>query len=272
MKTLPFFLLLWSSLSSAAVLCGRSQPEIKAYLREPSSRVSFENDGGLFNGGVCWWHSRLQRSSAYLVRFKPDLNPPTNPELQKILHDLREMKNLVVIPGYHDFYTFSKDHHHSIQGMLDEWQKIDGFLNFEWLRGISGRSRLPAGELVARMDSVYNFYKKSPAPVWLMAQIKGVTSHSLLLLNMEKNATGYDLEVIDSNHPLETLTIEYHHGDVTIHAPKDKYTFVPYVGFQNDYRNILSALQRSCPDSMVSEEYEIEDGEVEISDNTEPQY
>ena len=81
----------------------------------------------------------MQRSSAYLVSYRPELPPPTRPELLKILLSLRNMDSVVVIPGYEDYLTFSHDYKKEIQEVLDGWQKLDGFFNFQWIRGISGR-------------------------------------------------------------------------------------------------------------------------------------
>lgn len=257
-KLLPF-LLLFSIPVFAQDICTRTQDGIKIHLSDASSRIAFENDGGLINGGVCWWHSRLQRSSAYLVKFAPAEPRPSKPELDKILHSLRVMDKVVVIPGYADFFSFSKDYQREVQSMLEEWQKRDGFLNFEWIRGISGRSELSMDKMKERMDDVYRYYKNSPSPLWTMAQIKGITSHSLLMLNMRQTETGYDMDVIDSNHPDKTLFISYAYGDRSL--KNDKYTFVPYTGFQNDFRLITKAISHACGD--VLSKSDVEDGDIE---------
>lgn len=265
MNKLPFiFLIFFPLIASAQTFCSRTQSNIKSHLEDSSSRISFKNSGGLFNGGVCWWHNRLQRSSAYLVKFVPELNPPTNPELYQILFQLRTMNKVTIIPGYQDFETFTKDFKPAIQAMLNHWQKHDGFYNFEWLRGISGRSALDPESMRLRMNDIFDHYKKSPAPLWIMAQIKGITSHSLLVLNMEQTDNGYEMKVIDSNHPADLLQISYYFGDVNLKAPKDKYTFVPYAGFQQDFRLISSALKSHCGDkSLLLNILELRDGEIE---------
>ena len=157
--------------------------------------------------------------------------------------------------------------------MLDRWQKADGFFNFEWMRGISGRSSLPAGEMRLRMDDVYKHYKNSPTPLWIMAQIKGITSHSLLILQMVQTANGYDLNVIDRNHPLDTIRIEYHEGDMNLRATGESYSFVPYVGFQNDFSKLSAALKTACGGLTESLDLSgVEEGDVELpTDNTEKQ-
>lgn len=246
----------------AQSVCQRDQSYIKATLLSPTSRISFENNGGLFNGGVCWWHSRLQRASVYLVEFHPDLSPPSSQEAYKILNSIKDMNKVVVIPGYSDFESFTKDHKIVTQRMLNVWQKIDGFINFQWIRGISGQSSLDPFEMKKRMDNVFNYFNQTSVPVWLMAQVRGITSHSLLLLNMVQRIDGYDLSVIDSNHPLETLKIEYNIGDESL--KNDNYTFVPYVGFQDDFSRIYGVLSKRCKGDLFNQIPDIIRGDVEI--------
>jgi hypothetical protein len=260
MNKLLLFFFLFSGLSHADDICTRSQDNIRTILKETSSRIAFENAGGLINGGVCWWHSRLQRSSTYLVKWRPEERTPTRPELHKILHTLRTMTDTVVIPGYSDFNSFTRDHQEEVQALLEDWQRRDGFLNFEWIRGISGKFSLPPAKMKARMDEVYRYYKNSPAPLWIMAQVKGITSHSFLILSMQNTEDGYLMSVIDSNHPLKTLMIEYQVGDSYLR--NDSYTFVPYVGFQNDFRLISRSLIKRCGSNLI-EFQDVEEGEIE---------
>ena len=97
-----------------------------------------------------------------------------------------------------------------------------------------------------------------------MAQIKGLTSHSLLILTMTYRESGYDMIVIDSNHPQDLVNIEYYHGDTFLHAKGEKYNFVPYAGFQNDFKNIQAALKKSCGNkSFLLDLSHLRDGEVE---------
>lgn len=175
------------------------------------------------------------------------------------------MDEVVTIPGYSDFESFTKDVRPEIQAILNDWQKTDGFLNFEWIRGISGQSFLPPEQMKIRMDDVYSYFKTSPNPIWLMAQIKGITSHSLLLTSMHSNGRGYTLEVIDSNHPTETYSIDYVYGDQFLRPKYEKYTFVPYVGFQRDFKKISETLKRVCGDkNKLIDSSVILDGQIEI--------
>lgn len=243
MKTF-FFLLLLAPVAFAQDLCSR---DVRLFLDAPETRIAFANDGGLANGGVCWWHSRLQRASAYLVRFEPETKAPTAKEVERILLRLRTMKEVVTIPGFPNFESFTRAHQKAVQSVLDGWQRIDGFLNQQWIRSISGRSKLPAEQMQARMKEIFKTYKASPVPVWVMAQVKGITSHAFLLLEMQEEGRGFHLKAIDSNKPGVTRDIVYNEGDEAIRFTGADYSFVPYVGFQGDFVKMASALKKHCP-------------------------
>ncbi|HXH74141.1 MAG TPA: hypothetical protein VNJ08_04205 [Bacteriovoracaceae bacterium] len=243
------FLLLFIAFSSYAQedFCSRGKDTIRTNLENPSSRIAFKNNGGFFDGGVCWWHSRLQRASAFLVRFEPSAPIPTQSKVSKILSRLKSMKEVVTIPGYSDFESFTRANHKAVQATLNAWQRMDGFINQQWIRSISGRSSMQAEKMKAKIDEIYQAYQDSPVPVWLMAQIKGISAHSFLLLEMNQVANGYQLKVIDSNRPDVVSDITYTYGDQNLHVIGSNYTFVLYVGFQADFQKMARALKAHCP-------------------------
>lgn len=246
MKNLFCIVLLALSFNVSAQICVRNQNDIKSLLANESSRIAFKNRGGLINGGVCWWHSRLQRASAYLVQYAPQKPRANAVEVRRILKTLQQMNAVVTIPGYDNFKSFSKDNEQEVQSVLENWQQLDGVFNFEWVRGISGRSTLPAAELEKQMADIYRLSLNSPTPIWLLAQIKGITSHSFLLHSIVKKANGFDLQVIDSNSPLIIRSVAYQVGQQNLHVTGDKTTFIPYVGFQKDFNLITKALKKHC--------------------------
>lgn len=249
---------------SAQPLCERIQNGIVSYLENPASRLAFKNQGGLFKGGVCWWHNRLQRSSAYLLDFKPELTPPNAKQLQQLLSDLRKMKKVVVIPGFSDFKSFTKTHQKEVQQMLESWQREDGFINQEWTRGISGKFELEPEAMKARMNQLHQQFLDSPQPMWVMAQIKGIESHAFLILDMQPLVDGYELKLIDSNYPEQTRTIQYLHGQKFLKHPKDKYTYIPYLGFQKDFKTIQASVDEYCGNVLIFSGQKIPMGEIEM--------
>ena len=91
--------------------------------------------------------------------------------------------------------------------------------------------------------------------------MKGIGSHAYLVIQMKTTDDGYQLTVIDSNYPLDSLTTNYHKGDHFLTV--GKFDFVPYVGFQNDFKKIFSALQSTCKKSYFNSE-EIPAGDIEL--------
>lgn len=270
MKILLLTILLSSSSSAwSAAFCQRTKSDIHQALDQVENRISFKNRGGLINGGVCWWHSRLQRSSLYLARYAPQKPKPNGAQLRAILSSLKKMNQVVQIGGYANFQEFSRENQPAIQSLLEQWQKEDGILNFQWIRGISGRSELPGPELEKKMKKLYDVFRSSPTPVWVMAQMKGITSHSFLIRDIEALPSGFVLELIDSNAPQRLSYARYQFGDRSLVVEGAKTPFVPYVGFQEDFKRIQKSLQTFCrwnphafvPDALFGSSIEM--GEIE---------
>lgn len=244
--------------------CDRTSLDIVTSLEVRSSRIGFKNQGGLFNGGVCWWHSRLQRASAYLVIYRPEKRPPTVQEAVQIIKTLKTLNKVVEIPGFKDFLSFSMAYQNQMQSVLEAWQREDGFFNMQWVRGISGRSELGPDQMKNRMETLYQQFLDSPHPLWIMAQIKGIESHSFLVLDMVPTPDGFELRVIDSNLPKETTTLRYSMGERSLKHPRSSYTFVPYSGFQKDYDLIFKSLKNYCNSDFSLWSRSIPKGEIEL--------
>jgi hypothetical protein len=192
-----------------------------------NSRLAFSNQGGLINGGVCWWHSRLQRAVFYLAKFNPTLPPPDKKQLKVILRNLRYFKQVVVIPGFANFYDFSKTYHKEIQTLLEKWQLSDGFIYFQWIRGLSGSTNESPEKYLKRMHKLYLHIKTSKYIKWTMLQLPGISSHALLILDMKLVGNNeYEFLIIDSNYSLETKVI----------STKDQPAL--YLGFHTDIDKI----------------------------------
>lgn len=253
---------------SAQPLCDRIKGGIVSYLETKQSRMAFKNQGGLVNGGVCWWHARLQRSSAYLAEFKPQLPKPDLKAVKTILNDLKKMKTVVEIPGYENFNSFTQAHQKQVQNTLESWQRKDGFINQQWIRGISGKYELAPEAMKEKMAVLYAQFLSSPHPMWVMAQIKGVSSHAFLVLDIFSQPEGLDLKLIDSNYPDEVREVRYVYGQRFLKHKKEKYSFVPYLGFQKDYQSIHESVRQHCGDILNFNISEIPIGEIELSDKT----
>lgn len=225
-------------------ICSRTRSELLEQFHSSENRLAIVNGGGLFQGGVCWWHSRFQRSSLYLARFSPEKQKPSIPEAKEIIRKLVHFEGVVEVPGYENFFSFSQDFSNLIQAALNDWQIRDGFIQQQWIRGISGRNHLPASAMTQRMDQLYETFLRSEPGLWIMVQLKGITSHALLLLDFVKTEHGYDLETLDSNFPDTTIYFHFQKGDTSLHYGGA--SFVPYAGFQRDQVKINQALAQFC--------------------------
>jgi len=237
-------LIFGSSATLASEFCSRSNPDLIAKFKAPENRIAFQNDGGLGDGGVCWWHSRLQRSSIYLTQYAPSKPQPTIAEARELVRKLVFFSNVVEIPGYANFADFSHDFEPVVQKELNNWQIRDGFINQQWIRGLHGHPSLPAATLTEHMNALYQKFLHTQPGLWVMVQLPGIASHALLVIGMDQLETGYTMHVIDSNYPSITRDLDYHFGDQTIHL--DSEIFTPYPGFESDLTKINKVVQNYC--------------------------
>jgi hypothetical protein len=231
---------------TAADVCARGAAEIQAMAYDPSSRISVYNQGGLLNGGVCWWHSRLQRSSLFLASFRPELPKATHAQGVAIIDALARMDRVVVIPGYANFHEFTADYEHEIIARLAKWQLTDGILHFRWVDGLSGRWHVPARTLQYIMSRIHQMVTVEHRLVFEKLHFNSIASHAYLVIGSRETAQGYDIDVIDSNHPGETLTVHYVKGQTSLYKPDDNQAFVPYLDFEGDFSRLNWSLFRFC--------------------------
>ena len=236
-----------TSSASNADVCARSAADVQAWAYNPASRIEVQNQGGLLGGGVCWWHSRLQRSALYLATFRPELPRATHGQGVAIINALAKMSQVVAIPGYASFNDFSRDYEREIIARLEAWQRSDGFLHFRWVDGLKGHWRVAPGHAPIDHDE---HRRRSSTSSTACCSRSCTSTASLrtryLVIGSRKTAQGYDIDLIDSNHPTETLTISYHVGQTSLYTADGCEAFVPYLDFDGDMGHINGALQRFC--------------------------
>ena len=240
------FAVLFSSLLWAASLppvCERTDDTAIEMLQEPHHRLDFGNQGGLIDGGVCWWHSRFERAAAYVAQFKPSRRKPSASEAKSICRKISRMQ-FVSIPGYANLNEFSHDYEDVIQNELNQWQIRDGFLNHAWVNGLSGTSHMEPGQLAIHMNKIVQKFRSHPYPMFLRLQIKGITSHAFVLVGVENITNGYALKVTDSNTPRHVVTQTYHKGTSALDDFGTE--FVPYMDYNKDLKQILSNKKNYC--------------------------
>ncbi|PIS11850.1 MAG: hypothetical protein COT73_01710 [Bdellovibrio sp. CG10_big_fil_rev_8_21_14_0_10_47_8] len=248
------FISLFSVTAFAQTRSPQSVEELCQSARDPenfqrlgeqvSARMAFKNNGGLAKGGVCWWHSRLQRAAIYLTVFRPEAPKPSLAQARQIIRTIKRKSGIAVIPGYTNFQEFSAAYARQIQDILEEWQRVDGILKFHWIRGLSGSSRIHPDKLRLRMDKLYELVTVQKKIVFQMLQLKGIVAHAWNVIGMVAVPNGYQLYVIDSNHPLSTEQYVYQYGDSSLTmGGRD---FVPYTEESDELREINRRIGRLC--------------------------
>lgn len=225
---------------------------VKELTSNSSNMMAFQNRGGLGGGGVCWWHSRMQRNALYLTIYKPAEARPSAEEAAIIVAKIRDGKEIITIPGYRNFAEFSTKHQSQIQRELEKWQKGEGILKASWVIGLKGESTVGASELKIMMDELYKYVVVDGNIAYQKLQIKGITAHAWLVVNMKKNNNGYDLQVIDSNFPSWTKIYKYTEGMTSFNH--DYYgNFTPYLERTGEMEKLaLTVLKKCNPDEYES--------------------
>lgn len=254
LKKLTLIFLLTSTSSYARTLpitknefCSRYSDKnvLSSYSVEGKNLMAFKNNGGLFNGGVCWWHSRFQRNIFYLSIFRPDLNPPSLSEVRSLIREIRSGQSMITIPGFSNFAEFSQSYKKEIQAELETWQRFDGFILGLWIDGLKGTTKVNSDLLKSMMDATYQYVEVDSKIAYQKLQIKGITSHAWLIVEMKKRDSGYDIGLIDSNEPRMSRNYSYKYGDSSFNE-KDYGDFVPYLKFTREELRLASVGKKFC--------------------------
>ena len=212
------------------------------------TRMSFYNHGGLFNLGVCWWHSLFQRNALYLTYYSPQKERPSYSEVKRLIRKIRLGRSVVEIPGFTSFYEFSFHYTKEIQHELNYWQIHDGVLLSKWFPALTKPYHLNPKLLKAKMDDLYLAVKKGRV-VFQMLQFQGVVAHGWLVTDVVKTEIGYDLKIIESNEPNKTLEFIYQDGDSYLNfgfGKSQDYKFVPYTDYEYDLNLIYKSMSNFC--------------------------
>lgn len=215
---------------------------LQSLINDNFNQLARSNQGGLLNGGVCWWHSRFTRNAAYLARFRPDLPKPSRDEALAILTRIRRAEGVIDVPGFEHLSDFSYAYSDEIQDMLEAWQLSDGVLRFQWVRGLSGASRVSPRELEGRMDELFRRVARGEI-VYQMLQFAGPLAHAWLVVDMARTASGYNFKVVDSIFAAET-SHTYRRGQDSFVRNGDP--FVPYTQQVEEEDRLQELLRQEC--------------------------
>lgn len=239
MKTMIAIILLISQVALAETAYERASDQFW--------RISFDNPPGPLGTGLCWWHSRLQRSIIYLAEMAPEMAKPTDSQAREIIKKLIKMDSVVTIPGYMKLNAFTYDYRSIIEDELGKWQLHDALVNQAWTRGLFGVREKSPVKAKAHLDELYKDFlkaKQSDEILWIKLQ-KKPGAHSFLLLGMSPNKdhTGYEMQTIDSTYSTGFTDYVYEKDASFIRRvdlPNE--TSIPSVGFDRDMTSIKKAL------------------------------
>lgn len=210
--------------TSKASFC--EQAKRKNYFQElilsHRNRMGFTNGPyGLQSGGVCWWHSRLQRAATYITYYAPSKRKPTRARAQALLQEIRAMDHLVEIPGYANWSEFSYDYQKDIIAMLEDWQISQGIWGMGWLDGAS-RSELTAEQTHRMLDQVKRLTQQGEI-VFLTIPFSNsmVTAHSMLITEVKRESDLRPEARSSKNDIVFLLDPNYFFISTSILGPKD---------------------------------------------------
>jgi hypothetical protein len=241
---------------SKRAFCRRNEFDIAQLAVDGDHSISFPNPGGVFGGGVCWWHSRLQRSALYLANFRPELPKPSVEEAKRLISQLTSMNRVVEIPGYSNLLMFSMDFSKEMTAELSKWQITDGLKVEPIVNGLSGDTEEPTQRLQNRIENINDRLLRKKAVLWAKLQMPGIAAHAWLITNIEPirepsltnpfKIAGYRLTVLDSNEPTMAFTRDFRYGDTKMTTVYFNDGFVPYVDYDSDLAKIEDSLRAYC--------------------------
>ena len=95
------------------------------------------------------------------------------------------------------------------------------------------------------MDELYEYVEVEGSIAYQKLQIKGITAHAWLVINMHKVSNGYDLEVLDSNFPNQTIIYNYREGMISF-SNGHYGNFVPYLERKAEMNTIKMTILKKC--------------------------
>ncbi|MFO7627657.1 MAG: hypothetical protein R6V62_10385 [Candidatus Fermentibacteraceae bacterium] len=204
--------------------------------------MCFINSGGLLGKGVCWWHSRFTRNALYLAYFMPERHRASKSRALQIIRSLMRAERVVAIPGYANLREFSGDRRAEIQKLL-EWRQIfEGVVQFAWINGLAGSSKVSPERLKAIMDRIHA-ETSSKGAAYVKFQTPGLDAHALIVTGTDPVPEGgYTFRYLDSNLRLEAELL-YRYGDRQLKLETGS-VGVPHLQRSHELTRIRNAVQR----------------------------
>jgi hypothetical protein len=213
--------------ADAAKFCElRKNPEdIRFSLYNPENRISFANDNGDWNLGLCWWMARFQRNLTQLIIFEGGSKHYTDCPLLKI----NQIENVFArlrdhqvtrVGCYNNAQDFTKAHKNQLLRLLSDWQKHDTYF-LQFLKGLKGSSEMNPVTVANKMEQIYDQVERQNQIAYVMLQMPGAAAHAWLVIAAEKQKTQMMMDVVDSNYPKNILRVRYTYGSRDMSFPRD---------------------------------------------------
>jgi hypothetical protein len=233
---------------------------------QPENRIAFVNPSGGALGlptGLCWWHSRLQRSFIYLAQTRPlaqGEKPMSQSEIGNAVVKLIVENSVVTLRGYKNIFEFTQTNKDLIHHKMQWWQALEAT---QAVRGLKGKPVVSATKMQSLMTKLYDYVEKNKLIAYEMLQFPGVAAHAWLVTHMRPIYegllhVGYELSIIDSNFPGQSRLFNYRFGQT--HFVGDFGDFTPYLQWKSSLNRYAEALRHHCKPSLnePSNDYEID--------------
>lgn len=144
--------------------------------------------------GVCWWHSKLQRSAIYLAVFDRPTDPkPDVKQVMQLLESIAQRKSVVSIPGFKSWFEFTATYEEQVKFYLGRWEMTDT-VQLEFIKGI----KFTKGTTVANLEKIEREVNLFQRIAYVLVDLPGMSAHSWLISAFDKTNHN-SMNVVDSN-------------------------------------------------------------------------
>ena len=181
---------------AAKSVCEMNPEDFQAKAGHSGNLTQPQNEPGPLNTGMCWWHSKLQRAAIYLAVFDRPQDPrPTSEEAKQIFKDLSQLKTVVSIPGFTDWFHFTTAFRSEFYEVLGDWE-IHETLRLEFVKGLRALKPMDSYQW-QQINREVNEYKRV---TFLFLKMPDVRTHSWLVNSVTGSIENFQMSFIDSTY------------------------------------------------------------------------
>jgi hypothetical protein len=182
---------------ASANICQMKAEDFLEKAEHPGNLTQNSNADGPLYTGLCWWHTKMQRAALYLAVFdQPNKPKPTQQEAYDIFAKLRDLEEVVSIPGFKNWSEFTAAFRVEFYQMLAHWEVRD-VVQLQFLKGIRASGATDISTLQKISDEV-NDYKRL---TFVLLKWPMIPAHSWIVQSFERQGAEIKVGFIDSNIP-----------------------------------------------------------------------